>query len=314
MLVYSTGNGNGPFGLGWNLSIPGVSRKTSHGIPRYDDSKDVFILSGAEDLVPVTGEAHGSTRYRPRTEGLFARIEHHRDANNNFWEVRSKDGLVSYYGSNPDPNGHPILQPPQNGGRDTATLSKPNDSSRIFSWKLTLTKDPFGNRIEYIYDTDEGEDGFHRWRQPLLHQIRYADYTDQQGQTDFLITVTFDYEDRPDPFSEYRPGFEIRTTKRCRRIQIRTHAGADILVRSYDLVYLDQRSDLQNLGTLLPLNGVSLLSQIKVIGHDGALTEELPPLEFAYTRFEPERRDFFPLRSRAEICRPDLSPARTLSL
>ena len=23
-LVYSTGNGNGPFGLGWNLSIPGV--------------------------------------------------------------------------------------------------------------------------------------------------------------------------------------------------------------------------------------------------------------------------------------------------
>ena len=52
-LVYSTGNGNGPFGLGWNLSIPGVSRKTSKGIPRYDEAKDVFILSGAEDLVPV---------------------------------------------------------------------------------------------------------------------------------------------------------------------------------------------------------------------------------------------------------------------
>lgn len=33
-LVYSTGNGNGPFGLGWGLSIPGVSRKTSRGIPR----------------------------------------------------------------------------------------------------------------------------------------------------------------------------------------------------------------------------------------------------------------------------------------
>jgi hypothetical protein len=44
-LTYSTGNGNGPFGLGWSLSVPGVSRKTSHGIPRYnehataDDSK-----------------------------------------------------------------------------------------------------------------------------------------------------------------------------------------------------------------------------------------------------------------------------------
>src|SRR5678809_946120 len=52
-LVYSTGNGNGAFGLGWNLSIPGVSRKTSKGVPRYDEDSDVFILSGAEDLVPM---------------------------------------------------------------------------------------------------------------------------------------------------------------------------------------------------------------------------------------------------------------------
>ena len=26
-LVYSTGSGNGPYGLGWSLTIPGVSRK-----------------------------------------------------------------------------------------------------------------------------------------------------------------------------------------------------------------------------------------------------------------------------------------------
>ena len=32
-LVYSTENGNGPFGLGWNLSIPGLSPKTSKGVP-----------------------------------------------------------------------------------------------------------------------------------------------------------------------------------------------------------------------------------------------------------------------------------------
>jgi hypothetical protein len=52
-LVYSTGNE--PFGMGWALSVPGVSRKTSKGIPRYDDTKDTFLLSGAEDLVPVAG-------------------------------------------------------------------------------------------------------------------------------------------------------------------------------------------------------------------------------------------------------------------
>src|SRR5215471_19883049 len=47
-LVYSTGNGNGPFGLGWALNIPGVSRKTSKGIPTYAQNDDVFVLSGAE--------------------------------------------------------------------------------------------------------------------------------------------------------------------------------------------------------------------------------------------------------------------------
>ena len=38
-LVQSTGNGNGPFGLGWGLRIPGVIRKTSRGIPRYQDER-----------------------------------------------------------------------------------------------------------------------------------------------------------------------------------------------------------------------------------------------------------------------------------
>jgi hypothetical protein len=37
--VYSTGNGNGHFGLGWNLSVPGVSRKTSKGFPKYQDDE-----------------------------------------------------------------------------------------------------------------------------------------------------------------------------------------------------------------------------------------------------------------------------------
>src|SRR3989442_4133756 len=36
-LVYSTGNGNGLFGSGWSLSIPGVARKSSKGMPRYQD-------------------------------------------------------------------------------------------------------------------------------------------------------------------------------------------------------------------------------------------------------------------------------------
>lgn len=74
-LQYSTRNGADVFGLAWGLRVPGVSRKTSQGIPVYDDKKDVFILSVAENLVGVPGAPDSATRYRPRTEGLFALID-----------------------------------------------------------------------------------------------------------------------------------------------------------------------------------------------------------------------------------------------
>src|SRR6266446_5985186 len=58
-LSYDSGAGNSPFGLGWNLSLPTITRKTDKGLPRYQDAQnpdsqdsDVFILSDAEDLVP----------------------------------------------------------------------------------------------------------------------------------------------------------------------------------------------------------------------------------------------------------------------
>src|SRR5215207_4306959 len=153
-LGYSTGNGNGAFGLGWGLSVPGVSRKTSRGVPRYDDTRDTFVLSGAEDLVPVE-QSPGKTRYRPRTEGAFARIEHFIDGRNDYWVVRSKDGLVSIYGT-------PRPADAAADWRDPAALANPADPRQIFAWKLTLTVDPFGNRIEYLYQRDASRvDGPH---------------------------------------------------------------------------------------------------------------------------------------------------------
>jgi Salmonella virulence plasmid 65kDa B protein len=181
-LGYSTGSGNGPFGMGWSLSVPGVSRKTSKGIPRYRDGigrelsseADVFILSGAEDLVPVTGAVAGAQRYRPRTEGLFALIDRVRDDKNDYWKVQSKDGLVSYYGVVNDPDDKPSV------------VAHPDDPKQIFDWKLGLTEDRFGNRIEYRYIHD-GEDGKPtNWSQTYLKQIRYGDYTTADGQQQYF--------------------------------------------------------------------------------------------------------------------------------
>ncbi|WP_083252581.1 SpvB/TcaC N-terminal domain-containing protein [Haladaptatus sp. W1] len=191
-LSYSTGNGNGPFGLGQALSVPGVSRKTSDGIPVYNGD-DVFVLSGAEDLVPIS-ETGNRTRYRPRTEGLFARIHRELDAVSDHWEVKSKDGLTSIYGT------------PNERGNDPAVVADSSNRNKVFSWKLTETTDPFENRIQYEYERDMGDDGRpgqpaqHQWDQLYLKTIKYVDF-EESGDTKYLVSVRFEYEDRPDPFS-----------------------------------------------------------------------------------------------------------------
>ena len=284
-LGYSTGDGNGPFGLGWSLSVPGVSRKTSHGLPRYRDDPDsvdlagqpadVFILSGAEDLVPVAVPGPGRVRYRPRTEGLFARIDHV-TGGGDVWEVRTRDGLTTVYGT-PDPV----------AGADPAVVADPARPERIFGWRITQTRDPLGNQIRYEYLADAGDAPPHRWNHPLLHRISYADFGDR-GAPSFLVKVEFEYEVRPDPFSDYRAGFEVRTTQRCRTIRVSTQAGDGItrVAREYRLTYAEA-----------PFNGVSLLARIDVVGIDeqappGRREQALPPITFDYSGFDPTGRRF----------------------
>ncbi len=290
-LVYSTGNGISPFGLGWSLSIPGISRKTSKGIPRYVGN-DTFILSGAEDLILVQKE-EGVTRYQPRTEGLFAKIDRHQDANNDYWQVRSKEGLTSYYGNE------------KSKKTDAAVITDPNHKNNIFSWKLSKTEDTFGNQIlyKYIRDSDENYD------QLYLHEILYVNYGEDPNNQNpkFLLTIRFNYEDLPKekriyPSSDHRGGFEVRTAKRCASIQIYSNPDAlpqnklsiNQLTRSYHFNYIDQLSleKRQALNIKSPQSGLSYLHQIEVVGHDNGKTETLPAPRFSYSTFDPEQRKF----------------------
>lgn len=138
-ISYDSGSGSGPFGLGWSLSLPRITRKTDKGLPTYQDheASDVFVLSGAEDLVPVLvddgGEPtrHGQTRmldgnlywvqrYRPRVEGLFARIERwtHQETGENHWRSITQDNVTTLYGQT-----------------NESRIADPDDPlRRIFSW------------------------------------------------------------------------------------------------------------------------------------------------------------------------------------
>src|SRR2546422_10201889 len=49
-LSYDSGAGNGPYGFGWSLNLPAITRRTDKGLPRYLDAEesDVVILPGAD--------------------------------------------------------------------------------------------------------------------------------------------------------------------------------------------------------------------------------------------------------------------------
>jgi hypothetical protein len=137
-LSYSSGAGNSEFGLGWNVGLPEISRKTDKELPLYHDKEnsDTFILSGAEDLVPVCDEngaiintvvgENTIRQYIPRTEGLNARIERITDDSSGiaYWRVTSKDNIVSLYGFSA-----------------SARIADPKNEKHIFSWKLECTVD-----------------------------------------------------------------------------------------------------------------------------------------------------------------------------
>lgn len=155
-LGYSSGSGNSPFGMGWELSVPEISRQTSKGIPRYDDS-DTFLFTGDDYLVPkldsagqpvvtrksIKTNSYSVQSYLPRTEGAFDLIERYTNQGNStdvFWRVTSKENVVSIFGKS-----------------ETAKIFDPLDQSRIFKWLLEESYDAKGNHEIYSYKKENAD-------------------------------------------------------------------------------------------------------------------------------------------------------------
>ncbi len=178
-LSYDSGSGNGPFGFGWSLSLPSITRKTERGLPKYQDAaeSDVFILSGSEDLVPALKQdeqgkwvkdefdrdGYKVKRYRPRIEGLFARIERWTSVQTGkiHWRSVSKDNITTFYGKT---NDSCIFDPDD---------PDPEYPPHIFSWLICASYDDKGNAIVYKY-TEENDDNVDRAQVNERNRIRTA--------------------------------------------------------------------------------------------------------------------------------------------
>jgi RHS repeat-associated protein len=214
-LSYDSGAGNGPFGFGWSLSLPQITRKTEKGLPRYFDGhgpsadSDTFMLSGSEDLVPeyerdvndawvmkdgqyqihenhrtANNQTYRIRRYRPRIEGLFARIErwsNTTDATDVFWRSISKDNITTWYGKTAE-----------------SRIQDPADPTRIFCWLICQTHDDKGNVLVYGY---KREDSTH----VDLGQAHERNRTDQSRSAQrYLKRIR--YGNRSPYFPELKPG------------------------------------------------------------------------------------------------------------
>lgn len=160
-LSYDSGSGNGILGMSWSHSLPSVTHKTDKGLPKFrreeKEECDVYILSGAEDLVPAlvldregqwvadefNHEGYCVKRYRPRIEGLFARIERwtRLEDGDEHWRSISKDNTLTVYGRT-----------------EESRIFDPQNRRHIFSWLICESFDDKGNAIFYEYAA-ENEDG-----------------------------------------------------------------------------------------------------------------------------------------------------------
>ena len=205
-LAYDSGAGNGPFGFGWSLSLPTITRKTDKGLPQYWDAEesDTFVLSGAEDLVPVlqpednnTAPGYAIHHYRPRIEGLFSRIERWTNATTGeiHWRSISRENITTIYGLTAE-----------------SRISDPGDPKRVFSWLICQNYDDKGNAVVFTYE-EENSDGVDlsqahernrtvksRSANRYLKRIWYGNVASRLVQQDlktaqWMFEVVFDYDE-----------------------------------------------------------------------------------------------------------------------
>jgi len=286
-LNYNSGSGNTPFGLGWNISLSAIRRRTDKRLPEYKDAGngDIYQLSGAEDLVPALVKDPIGTwqpdekqvghyrikRYRPRVEAPFTRVERVSSNTGIYWKTTTKENIITFYGLTP-----------------ASRVADPDDTSRVFEWWPDISFDDKGNSYQFFYAPEdlanvphilhEGNrlNGNQRIANNYLKRVGYGnkapydpagpaapgnpadpytaflpdpnayffslvlDYGDHDPTTP-LVEPTTTWPCRWDAFSNYKPGFDMRCYRQCRRFLL-FHDFAElgpspVVVRSLDILY-----------------------------------------------------------------------------
>lgn len=315
-LSYSSGGGSSVFGVGWFCESLRIARRTSHGVPQYNDA-DQFLGPDGEVLVktastasepnPTTCSAYGDvkfsqtysvTRYQPRVEGAFNRLEHwHGDnSDDDFWLLHGSDGTLHLLGKTP-----------------SARISDPQNDMHTAQWLLEESVSPTGEHVYYSY-LAENSDGVNTGDRSTsamryLSQVQYGNvdpatdlylWSRDKPGVDWYFTLVFDYGERgvdpqtpppfsasaswparQDPYSRYDYGFEIRVHRLCRQVlmfhHFREELGAQDTLVSRLLLEYDENPVLTQ------------LTSAQTLAYEAnGYVQSLPPLELQYSQPDSE--------------------------
>ena len=275
-------------------------------VPEFDKNLDgsLKIDGDGNYIVREKDSPDGAFRirfYKPRIEGPFARIERwsSKTTAEIKWRVITKENVTTLF-----------------GWSDASRITDPTTPTRIFAWFPEIVFDDKGNCSRYLYKK-ENDDGFDPARlhnrnrfangditytNTYLAKVLYGNKTPYQSlgapfpaAADFMFETVFDYGEynlvapfdevadwsfRPDAFSSFKSGFEIRTTRLCRRVLLFHHftelPGGSALVKSLDFAY--------NAGPTFTFL-TSITSQGFIKRTDGTYTSKaMPPVEFDYQK------------------------------
>ena len=220
-LSYDSGAGNGPFGLGWSLSLPAITRRTDKGLPRY------------QDALPRTRSSRTSSSSRaPRTSfGRWPRMRrgtglprHRRSAMATSSRSIGRASRGCFRASNGGPAPPTATRTGDRSPRSNVTtfygrtpesrIADPSDPLRVFSWLICESFDDKGNAMTYEYVAEDSanvdrvarERAEPHAREPLLESLPEAHPIRQHAfvavtravepdlsKLSWLFEVVFDY-------------------------------------------------------------------------------------------------------------------------
>lgn len=279
-----------------------------------------MILADQQNRSPQTLNdiVYDISLYYPRNQGSFSIIEYWQPQdsakqNSAFWKIITSEHTTHILGY----HAH-------------AKITDPADSGHIFSWALEESYDACGDHQLVFYKQENNHnvpavDYEKNHTVSANHYIQFVRYGyDQALHESMVLTqhaavddpnqwhfeLVFDYGEydvnptntnpylpvkqwdcRPDPFSSYTAGFEIRTYRRClhsllfhRFTELGDHP---VLVEVLEYSYQTN-----------PLSNLSFLASAREIGYryqddtQQYLTQAIPELLFDYTNFEPTGHAF----------------------